>query len=167
MLVEVCVVSSSNRLVTEAGNIKISRMEHERTMLAYCGPHAETAYHRWSVREALGLQPDEDAMEALCHVPLSVSVMLMDKRTNKMAMLYTNSGRRFQACPGHDDILLDRGARKLVLAEKNMSFTFTGILGGGQDDEGNVVVKCVLQIKAPNGAMWGDLHRVIQSLEWV
>lgn len=106
-------------------------------------------------------------MEALCATSLSVNAMLMDKRTNKMAMLYTNSGHHFEVDWANDGITLDPRERKLVLAEKSMSFTFTGILGQDQDDDGNVVARFFLQIEAPVGAMWADLHRVIQSLEWV
>lgn len=166
MMVEVWELDGCSRLLSEVGDLCLdcwNEDEEQRYWSLSCyGAHKRSM--AWPVRELLGLNLPDDLVEALSlHQYLRVEVMLMERSTGKMAMLYSGSPEDFEA--DGDVAVESRLGRNLVLVEREICFCFKARLERSDEEEDRVEFR--LDMTAPSRADTSDVLRLVKSLEWV
>lgn len=131
----------------------------------------ESAQHTWPLASIVGPEAAQDPLVALCNEPLRVEVMVLDRRSNKTAMLYCdthavfvseepgNPSSAIQCSPNHyHRVILDRG----------MTFPLAPrlTLVGGNEGGGPSSLWFQLVMIMPTRTQQKDFHGLFDALSW-
>jgi len=139
-------------------------------------------YYHWSSFEDYiqfcgGVNP----LDALCETALCVDVMLVNKKTGKMAMWYTDSGHGFNyESESPTSPIIDSAECKMVVGQRDLVFSHFARLkvvnepmGGSNSSSSSgghsskKVLDFALTVQVPTKVNGLDYHRLLQSLHWV